>query len=103
MVFDWNEAKSTILKESRGIGFERIVIAIENGDALAIIDHPNKERYRNQVMIIVKIHNYAYAVHAVKDKDFWFLNTIIPSIRNSMCSKLGNWIYVNIKLKFRIF
>ena len=30
-------------------------------------------------MIIVKVDNYAYAVPAVKDKDYWFLKTIIPS------------------------
>ena len=79
MVFDWSEEKNSILKETRGIGFERVVIAIENGDILAIFDHPNKEKYKNQIMIIVRIDNYAYSVPAVKDKDYWFLKTIIPS------------------------
>ena len=79
MVFDWSEEKNSILKAERGIGFERIVIAIENGDALAIFDHPNKAKYKNQVMIIVKIDNYAYSVPAVKDKEYLFLKTIIPS------------------------
>jgi len=30
-------------------------------------------------MIIVKIDNYAYAVPAVKAKEYWFLKTIISS------------------------
>jgi len=79
MVFDWNEEKNSILKDSRGISFERIIIAIENGDVLAVFDHPNKEKYRNQIMIIVKGDNYAYSVPAVKDGEYWFLKTIIPS------------------------
>ena len=79
MVFDWSEDKNSILKATRGIGFERVVIAIESGDVLAVFDHPNKERYKNQIMIIVKIDNYAYAVPAVKDGEYWFLKTIIPS------------------------
>jgi len=79
MVFDWNEEKDSILKDSRRISFERIIIAIENGDVLAVFDHPNKEKYRNQIMIIVKVDNYAFSVPAVKDGDYWFLKTIIPS------------------------
>ena len=79
MVFDWSEEKNILLKETRSIGFERIVIAIENGDVLAVFDHPNKDKYRNQIMIIVKVDNYAYSVPAVKDKEYCFLKTIIPS------------------------
>ncbi|MDA8411249.1 MAG: toxin [Treponema sp.] len=79
MVFDWNEEKNSILKDSRGISFERIIIAIESGDILAVFDHPNKDKYRNQIMIIVRVDNYAYSVPAVRDGEYWFLKTIIPS------------------------
>ena len=40
MVFDWNNEKNTSLKAARGIGFERIVVAIEEGHLLDILEHP---------------------------------------------------------------
>ena len=79
MVFDWNEEKNTQLKKERGLGFERIVLAIEEGCILDVLEHPNKERYTNQVLIILEIEKYVYVVPAVKEKDYWFLKTIFPS------------------------
>jgi len=79
MVFDWNEEKNSQLKKQRNIGFERIVLAIEEGCILDVLEHPNKERYINQVLIIVEIDEYAYVVPAVKEKEYWFLKTIFPS------------------------
>jgi uncharacterized DUF497 family protein len=48
MSFNWNEEKNELLKEERGIFFERIVVAIEEGHLLDILDHPNIEKYKNQ-------------------------------------------------------
>ena len=79
MVFDWNEEKNEQLKKERNIGFERIIIAIEAGDILDILDHPNKERYGKQLLIIVKIDDYAYVVPTLCKDEEYFLKTIFPS------------------------
>jgi len=79
MVFDWNEAKNSQVKQTRGIGFERIVLAIEEDCILDILDHPNQDKYKNQVVIIVNVEDYAYVVPAVRTGDKWFLKTIFPS------------------------
>ena len=44
MSFFWNEEKNNSLKEDRGISFERIVVAIEEGHLIDVLEHPNKER-----------------------------------------------------------
>ena len=79
MVFDWNEEKNSQLKKERDISFERIVLAIDEGCILDVLEHPNKEKYKNQILIIVNIDEYAYVVPAVKEKEYWFLKTIFPS------------------------
>ena len=79
MVFDWNEEKNKQLKLERNIGFERVVIAIEEGDILDILEHPNKNQYMNQFLIIVEINSYAYVIPSVIDNEYWFLKTIFPS------------------------
>ena len=79
MVFDWNEEKNNQLKKERHIGFERIVISIEEGNVLDILDHPNKERYQKQILIIVNIDSYAYVVPTVCKNEEYFLKTIFPS------------------------
>ncbi len=79
MIFDWNKEKNRTLKKQRNISFEQIVIAISNGDILDILEHPNKEKYKNQYLIIVNIVNYAYVVPAVIEGEIWFLKTIFPS------------------------
>jgi|WetSurMetagenome_2_1015567.scaffolds.fasta_scaffold930923_2 hypothetical protein len=76
MVFDWNEEKNQQLKKGREISFERVVLAIEEGHILDVLEHPNKERYKNQYLIIVEIDEYAYVVPAVCNEDSWFLKTI---------------------------
>lgn len=80
MAFHWNEQKNEILRKERGISFERIVVAIEEGHLLDVLEHPNKERYANQIVIIVEIDRYAVCVPAVEEEngDF-FLKTLFPS------------------------
>jgi hypothetical protein len=79
MIFDWNEEKNDQLKKERGLGFERIILAFEEGCILDVLDHPNKTKYGNQILIVVEIDSYAYVVPAVKEKEYWFLKTIYPS------------------------
>ena len=79
MVFDWNEEKNKQLKLERNISFERVVIAIEAGDILDILEHPDKEKYSKQFLIIVEIDSYAYVIPSVIAGEYWFLKTIFPS------------------------
>jgi uncharacterized DUF497 family protein len=77
--YDWNIEKNNELKENRNISFEIIVVQIENGSILDILEHPNKEKYGNQQIYIIEFDDYAYLVPFVKDGEKIFLKTIIPS------------------------
>jgi len=77
--FDWNQDKNEWLIRERGISFEAIVVAVEEGGILDIVEHSNKRRYPNQRVFIVKFQEYAYLVPFVEDEEKVFLKTIIPS------------------------
>ena len=77
--FDWDREKNEKLKEERGISFEEVVIALNEGRLLKTLGHPNRKKYTNQKMYIVNINNYAYMVPFVEDEEKRFLKTIIPS------------------------
>ncbi len=77
--FDWSPEKNEQLIQERGISFEEILIAIEGGYMLDIMEHTNKRKYPNQKLFIVQIEEYAYLVPFVEDKEKIFLKTIIPS------------------------
>jgi hypothetical protein len=78
MVFNWNNEKNEYLKKTRNISFEEIVIAIENGDILDVLEN-RKKQYKDQIIIVVNLDNYAYAVPALKTEKEYFLKTIFPS------------------------
>ncbi|NEP13151.1 MAG: toxin [Symploca sp. SIO2C1] len=79
--FQWNEDKNNSLKaqEDRQISFEEIIEAIEIGNLLDIIKHPNQEKYPDQKIFIVQAKAYVYCVPFVEDESTIFLKTIIPS------------------------
>ncbi|OGG18461.1 hypothetical protein A2721_01590 [Candidatus Gottesmanbacteria bacterium RIFCSPHIGHO2_01_FULL_47_48] len=67
--FEYNEDKNQFLKSLRGVSFEDVVDAAEKGDILDNIEHPNKIKYPNQRILVVKIRDYVYAVPYVLTKD----------------------------------
>ena len=77
--FSWNPEKNEQLRRERGVGFEEVVFHIEQGDVLDILEHPNRERYPAQRVLIVKMHDYAFIVPFVENEEVLFLKTIIPS------------------------
>lgn len=81
MVFNWDNEKNQWLKKERNISFEQVLIAIESGDIVDILEHPNKKRFTNQILILVAINDYVYAVPAVENDndEEYFLKTIYPS------------------------
>lgn len=78
-VFRWDNVKNALLKKNRGVCFEQIVILMERGGVLDIIEHPNQDRYPGQKIAVVMIENYVYLVPYVEKNDEIFLKTIIPS------------------------
>jgi len=61
------------------MSFENVVVAVESGGLLDIVDHPNRARYPRQQVLVVAINNYAYLVPFVEEDDYYFLKTVIPS------------------------
>jgi uncharacterized DUF497 family protein len=77
--FNWNNEKNEKLREERGVSFEEAVLAIEQGHLLDILEHPNKDKYKNQNIFVVKIYNYVWLIPFVENENEVFLKTIIPS------------------------
>jgi uncharacterized DUF497 family protein len=77
--FNWSPDKNRLLVRQRGISFERIVFEISGGNELAVVDHPNQERYPGQKVALVQVEDYVYAVPFVETDTEIFLKTIIPS------------------------
>jgi len=79
--------KNEHLKKGRGIGFEDVILSLENGDILDDISHPNQDLF----IIFVRIKDYVYLVAYVDTEDEIFLKTIIPSRKiNKKYSKGAN-------------
>lgn len=77
--YDWNNEKNSKLKKERGISFEDIVEAIDGGDLLDVLLHPNQDKYPNQHIYVVHTMGYVYLVPYVTDGNKLFLKTTIPS------------------------
>ena len=77
--FNWNPEKNQLLLRERGISFERIVFEIASGNELAVLDHPNQEKYPGQKISMVQVEDYVYAVPFIETDLEIFLKTIIPS------------------------
>ena len=81
-IFDWSTAKNRQLIDQRGISFERVVSAVEQGGLLDVLQHPNQDRYPGQSIYVVDVDDYIYLVPFVMEQDGTrFLKTIIPSRR----------------------
>jgi len=79
ITYTWNKEKNLLLKETRDISFEQIVMHIEQGDLIDIIKHPNSEKYSNQKILIINVNNYIYTVPFIENTRERFLKTIIPN------------------------
>ena len=63
--FIYSEEKNKLLKIKRKISFEDIILCIEEKKVLDIVEHPNKEAYPDQYLLIIEYNNYAYYVPIV--------------------------------------
>lgn len=80
MKYRYNFEKNALLLASRGIGFEEIILAIQQGNLLEIINHHDQHKYSYQKQIIVRILDEVYIVPFVfEDENTVFLKTLYPS------------------------
>ena len=77
--FRWNAGKNTQLRRERGVSFEEVVVAIEEGHLLDVLEHRNPARYPRQKLRVVALRDYAYLVPLLEKPTGYFLKTIIPS------------------------
>ncbi len=80
MQFRYNQEKNAMLIAKRGIGFEEIIEAIQQGNLLDITFHHNKAAYPHQKILHVRCLNQIYLVPYVEEEDrTFFLKTLYPS------------------------
>ena len=88
--YRWDNVKNEILKQIQNIGFEQIIMHINKGGLIDIIEHPNQNRYPNQKMLVVNVNEYIYLVPFVEeDQNVYFLKTIMPSRKATKKYKRG--------------
>ncbi len=77
---EYSEEKNLLLKETRELGFEDVIVSIEEKKILGDLKHRNK-KYAHQRILVIKIEAYAYAVPYVIDpkRKVIFLKTVYPS------------------------
>jgi hypothetical protein len=75
----WSPEKNAQLIAERQLCFEDVVVAIEAGDLLDVLEHPNPGRYPNQRILVVRLKGYVHLVPYVETEEKLFLKTIIPS------------------------
>jgi hypothetical protein len=78
MIFEWSDEKNFLLKQTRNICFEDVVLSIHNGKILDFVKNPSVN-HSDQYCMIVDIGNYAYVVPFVKNGENVFLKTVYPS------------------------
>jgi len=78
-IINWSIEKNEILKNTRNISFEDIVIEIINDNIVDTVNHPNQEKYPNQKIFLISINEYIYVVPFIENENEIFLKTIIPS------------------------
>lgn len=75
----WNEEKNQLLILQRGLSFEAVLEKLERGEIIAKKTHPNKKKYPNQEIFVLKLDGYICYVPFVENEQEVFLKSIIPS------------------------
>ncbi len=78
MIYSWDETKKRYLSINRNTSFERILVALEEGDILQVLQNPNQNRYQDQKIYILNIDNYAWVVPFRDEADKRILITAYP-------------------------
>jgi len=80
VIYNFSAEKNAYLKTTHGVSFDEVVSAINNGQIIDIIKHPNEKKYPTQELMIISLKGYIYIVPFVEqDNGDFFLKTIYPS------------------------
>jgi hypothetical protein len=77
--YAFDPQKNAWLIRERAIGFEQIIALIESSKLIRVLDHPNAEKYSNQLLYEVDVDGYVHVVPVVREGRILFLKTIYPS------------------------
>ena len=77
--FEFDTEKNASLKRERGISFEEIILLIDEGHLLDVVEHPNNKKYPSQRFYVVDVDGYIHLVPFVREGNKIFLKTIYPS------------------------
>ena len=75
--YAFDPEKNAWLARERGIAFEQIIALIESSKLIR--EHPNTERYPNQLLYEVDVGGYVHVIPVVSERRTLFLKTIYPS------------------------
>ena len=75
MLVKWDESKNDWLKSHRGLSFEAILAAIDDGRLLEDTEHPNA-KWKHQRILVVELDDYVCIVPYVRDGATAFWKTI---------------------------
>ena len=78
-IFRWDNEKNELLKTTRGVCFEQVVLLMEKGEVLDTIENPNQEKYPGQKIAVLMIDTYVCLVPYVDNNEEMFLKTTILS------------------------
>jgi len=74
----WDEEKNKLLRKQRGVSFDDVVLALQDDRFIAIEEHPNKNKYPHQKILVLNLNNYIHIVPFVESENEIFLKTIYP-------------------------
>lgn len=86
MEFSWSAEKEERLKAARGVSFEEVQTAIEEGGLIDVIPNPDPEQ-PSGLMYVVLMRDYTWVVPFHHDADTIVLHTAFPDRR--MMKKYG--------------
>lgn len=64
---NWNAEKNQQLMSERGVYFEDVLFALQSGGLLDDGPHPNRGKYPDQRLFVVRIDDYAWLVPYVEN------------------------------------
>jgi len=81
MKYAWSPEKNEWLKKERNISFEQIIFHLSQGDIWKTADHPDQEKYPDQMIYFVIVDGYSYLIPYVQTsgKSRFFLKKKVAS------------------------
>src|SRR6266436_4603087 len=74
--YAFDPQKNAWLIQERGISFDQIIALIESSKLIQVLEHPNAERYPDQLLYEVDVDGYEHVVPVVRRGRILFLKTI---------------------------